>query len=411
MSNSISQDSNDTPAQLPLKQILICGAFIVTLSMGVRHGFGLWLTPISTANGWDREVFSFALALQNLSWGVFGIFAGMLADRFGAYRVIIGGAIAYCLGLLGMAFSETPLSFALTTGVLLGLAQAGTTYSIIYGVLGRNIAIEQRSWAMGVTAAAGSFGQFFMMPVENLLINWLDWQNALVFLAMTTLIIILLARGLREKQLSRQAATHDQSIFQAIKEAFTYRSFCLLMIGYFTCGFQVVFIGVHLPSYIKDFGMQADVASTALALIGLFNVFGTYVIGVLGQSYPKRYLLMGIYAIRALVIIVFITMPISVWSVYLFAIAMGTLWLSTVPPTNSIVIQIFGVRHFSMLSGFVFFSHQIGAFLGVWLGGVIYDRYNNYDMIWYVSIALSVVSVLVHVPMKETAIVRQTAAA
>lgn len=404
----MNQATASSQGHLPLKQILICGSLIVTLSMGIRHGFGMWLTPISIANNWDREVFSFALALQNLSWGFFGIFAGMLADRFGAYKVLIAGAIAYCLGLLGMAYSDTPFTFALTTGVLLGLAQAGTTYTVVYGVLGRNISMERRSWAMGVTAAAGSFGQFFMMPVENFLINWLDWQNALVFLALACLTIIILARGLREPALNQgQTASHEQTIFQAIKEAFAYRSFVLLVLGFFTCGFQVVFIGIHLPSYLKDYGMQADVASTALALIGLFNVVGTYLVGVLGQTYQKRYLLMGIYMIRAVVIALFIFLPLSVWSVYLFAIAMGTLWLSTVPPTNSIVVQIFGVRHFSMLSGFVFFGHQVGAFLGVWLGGVLYDRYGNYDMIWYVAIFLSIVTTLMHVPMKETPIERK----
>lgn len=408
MSTSTQQATAPASAVLPLKQILICGALIVTLSMGIRHGFGLWLSPVSAAHEWDRQVFSFALALQNLSWGFFGIFAGMIADRFGAYKVLIAGAIAYCLGLLGMAFTQTPLGFSLTTGVLLGLAQAGTTYSIVYGVLGRNISMERRSWAMGVTAAAGSFGQFFMLPVENFLIDWLNWQNALVFLAMASLIIIILARGLREPEVAQRAQSHDQSIFQAIKEAFGYRSFCLLVAGYFTCGFQVVFIGVHLPGYIKDYGMQADVASTALALIGLFNVVGTYVIGVLGQTYQKRFLLMGIYAVRAVVIALFIFSPISVWSVYLFSIVMGMLWLSTVPPTNSIVVQIFGVRHFSMLSGFVFFSHQIGAFLGVWLGGVLYDRYGNYDMIWYVAIGLSIITTLIHIPMRETPIERKT---
>lgn len=393
--------NTSTTGTIPLRQLLICGSIIVTLAMGIRHGFGLWQLPIISENGWGRETFSFAIALQNLSWGFFGIFLGMVADRLGAYRVLMIGAIAYALGLLGMSYASTPLGFFLTAGCLIGFALSGTTYAIVYGVLGRNIAADKRSWAMGIIAAAGSFGQFFMVPVENALIDWLNWQNALVVCALLSVSITVLARGLREPSVGGGHHAGQQSIKDAIVEAFTYPSFLLLMVGYFTCGFQVVFIGVHLPSYIKDFGLQPHVGSIALALIGLFNIFGTYAVGVLGQKYPKRFLLLGIYAIRAVVIIVFISVPLSAMSVYLFAAFMGLLWLSTVPPTNAIVAQIFGLRHFSMLSGCVFFSHQVGAFFGVWLGGVLYDTYGNYDLVWYVAIALSVVSALVHLPMSE----------
>ncbi|WP_071057969.1 MFS transporter [Pelistega sp. MC2] len=396
-------------AQIPLKQLLICGSLIVTLSMGIRHGFGLWQLPIITANGWSRETFSFAIAFQNLSWGFLGIFMGMMADRFGAYKVLCIGALAYCLGLLGMAYSTQPISFLLTTGLLIGLAQAGTTYAIVYGVLGRNVSSDKRSWAMGIIAAAGSFGQFFMVPVENVLIDWFNWQNALVICAILSLLIIVLGMGLREP--SREIVGHqtEQSILHALQEAFTYPSFILLVLGYFTCGFQVVFIGVHLPSYIKDFGLPPHVGSIALALIGLFNIFGTYAVGVLGQKYQKRFLLMGIYTLRAIVIIIFISAPLSAISVYLFAAVMGVLWLSTVPATNAIVAQVFGIRHFSMLSGCVFFSHQVGAFFGVWLGGYLYDKYGSYDLVWYIAIGLSVVSALVHVPMNEGPIKRAAA--
>ena len=392
-------------------QVLACGAAIVTLSMGVRHGFGLWLQPITQAQGWTRESFSFALAIQNLSWGIVGVFAGMMADRFGAFRVLILGALLYALGLLGMALSPTPLVFMLTTGVLIGAAQAGTTYAIVYGVIGRNIAPERRSWAMGVAAAAGSFGQFLMVPVEGMLISALGWQQALMALAAAVLLIAPLAWGLREASSGGGAGAHrEQTIVQALREAFRYRSFQLLMVGYFVCGFQVVFIGVHLPSYLKDHNLSPQVASTALALIGLFNVFGTYAAGVLGQRLAKRHILASIYLARSVVISVFLLAPLTPWSVYIFASVMGVLWLSTVPPTNAMVAQIFGVAHFSMLGGFVFFSHQIGSFMGVWLGGVLYDRTGNYNVVWLIAIALGVVAALVNLPVKENAIARHAMA-
>ncbi len=400
-----------TAPKLSMLQVLACGAAIVTLSMGVRHGFGLWLQPITQAQGWTRESFSFALAIQNLSWGIVGVFAGMMADRFGAFRVLILGALLYALGLLGMALSPTPLVFMLTTGVLIGAAQAGTTYAIVYGVIGRNIAPERRSWAMGVAAAAGSFGQFLMVPVEGMLISALGWQQALMALAAAVLLIAPLAWGLREASSGGGAGAHrEQTIVQALREAFRYRSFQLLMVGYFVCGFQVVFIGVHLPSYLKDHNLSPQVASTALALIGLFNVFGTYAAGVLGQRLAKRHILASIYLARSVVISVFLLAPLTPWSVYIFASVMGVLWLSTVPPTNAMVAQIFGVAHFSMLGGFVFFSHQIGSFMGVWLGGVLYDRTGNYNVVWLIAIALGVVAALVNLPVKENAIARHAMA-
>jgi MFS family permease len=289
-----------TPPRLSALQVLACGALIVTLSMGIRHGFGLWLQPITQAQGWSRETFSFALAIQNLSWGIFGIFAGMAADRFGAFRVLIGGAVAYALGLAGMALSTSSLGFALTTGVLIGAAQAGTTYAVIYGVIGRQIPAEKRSWAMGVAAAAGSFGQFLMVPVEGWLISSFGWQQALLFLAGAVLLVMPLALGLREPGFAGGAPVHrEQTIGQALREAFRYRSFQLLMAGYFVCGFQVVFIGVHMPSYLKDHGLSPQVASYALALIGLFNVIGTYAAGALGQRLAKRHILAFIYFARA----------------------------------------------------------------------------------------------------------------
>lgn len=399
-----------SPGQtLSTKQVLLCGALIVTLSMGIRHGFGLWLQPITQEQGWTRQTFSLAIAIQNLSWGVMGVFAGMLADKLGAFRVLWIGALLYALGLAGMAWSPTPLLFALTAGVLIGAAQAGTTYAVIYGVIGRQIPAERRSWAMGVAAAAGSFGQFLMVPIEGQLIAQLGWHNALMALAAVVLLIVPLALGLREPRRTPSVAGsvhRDQTIVQAVTEAFKYPSFGLLMAGYFVCGFQVVFIGVHLPSYLKDKGLTPEVASYALALVGLFNVFGTYIAGTLGQRMPKKNILAFIYFARAVVISLFLLAPLTPMSVYLFAATMGLLWLSTVPPTTAAVASIFGIQHLSMLGGFVFFSHQIGSFLGVWLGGVLYDRLGSYDVVWGITIALGVFAGLVNLPVKEAAIQR-----
>jgi len=403
--------STPTAQRLSLAQVLVCGAAIVTLSMGIRHGFGLWLQPITQDQNWTRETFSFALAIQNLSWGVFGIFAGMAADRFGAFRVLIVGALLYALGLAGMALSNTPTMFALTTGVLIGAAQAGTTYAIIYGVIGRQVPAERRSWAMGVAAAAGSFGQFLMVPVEGQLIAQLGWQTALLVLGAAALIIIPLAWGLREPGFGGgNAPKREQTIVQALREAFKYRSFQLLMAGYFVCGFQVVFIGVHMPSYLKDNGLSPEVASYALALIGLFNVIGTYAAGALGQRLAKRHILAFIYFARSVAISLFLLAPLTPLSVYIFSAVMGVLWLSTVPPTNAVVAQIFGVAHLSMLGGFVFFSHQIGSFMGVWLGGLLYDQTGSYTIVWLISIALGVFAALVNLPVRETPIARGPAA-
>ncbi len=402
---------NSTPpssapaAQLSMKQVLLCGALVVTLSMGIRHGFGLWLQPITMDRGWTRETFAFALAVQNLSWGIAGPFAGMLADRYGAYRVLVIGGVLYAVGLVLMALSTSGLAFTGSAGVLIGMAQSGCTYAVIYGVIGRNVAADKRSWAMGVAAAAGSFGQFLMVPVESWLISTWGWQNALFVLGCAALAILPLARGLREPA----QAVHEgfrQSIGSALREAFGYRSFQWLMAGYFVCGFQVVFIGVHMPSYLRDHGMAPGVATTALALIGLFNVFGTYTAGWLGQRVPKRYILSGIYALRSIVIVAFLLVPLSPMSVYLFSGTMGLLWLSTVPPTNAVVAQIFGVQYLSMLGGFIFFSHQVGSFLGVWLGGRLYDATGNYDLVWWIAVALGVFAALINLPVRETAIHR-----
>ena len=402
--NAAVSPAQDT-ARLSMSQVLLCGAMVVMVSMGIRHGFGLWLQPVTMERGWTRETFSFAIAIQNISWGIAGPAAGMVADRFGAFKVLVIGGLLYALGLVAMALASTGPAFTAGAGVVIGMAQAGTTYAIVYGVIGRNIPADRRSWAMGVAAAAGSFGQFLMVPVENWLIGHMGWQQALFVLAGVALLILPLAVGLKEKQ-AVGTHSHHQSIGSALREAFGYRSFQLLMLGYFVCGFQVVFIGVHMPSYLKDHGLSPQVATYALALIGLFNVFGTYTAGSLGQRFPKRFLLSGIYALRSLAIVIFLGVPLTPLSVYVFAAVMGFLWLSTVPPTNAVLAQIFGVQHMSMLGGFVFLSHQVGSFLGVWLGGKLYDATGSYDIVWWLAVGLGVMAALVNLPVREGAIPR-----
>lgn len=397
-------DTAKTPA-LSLNQVLLCGALIVTLSMGIRHGFGLWLQPITMEREWSRETFAFALAVQNLAWGLVGPLAGLWADRFGAFKVLVVGSVLYAGGLVLMGLSTTGLAFMGSAGLIVGMAQSGTTYAVIYGVIGRQVSADKRSWAMGLTAAAGSFGQFLMVPLENWLIRTVDWQNALFLLGCLALAIAPLAWGLREPPAAATSGP-TQSLRQALSEAFTYPSFQWLMVGYFVCGFQVVFIGVHLPSYLRDRNFSPDVATTALALIGLFNVIGTYSAGLLGQHLPKRFVLSAIYLLRTVAIILFITTPLSSTSVYIFAAVMGTLWLSTVPLTSGVVAHIFGVRYLSMLGGFVFLSHQIGSFLGVWLGGKLFDMTGSYQIVWWLAVALGVLAALANLPIKEAAIIR-----
>ena len=405
---------NDSTPQfaLSMKQVLIFGGLMVTLSMGIRHGFGLFNLPITSANGWGRETFALTIALQNLVWGVFQPITGALADRFGAFKILIVGGILYALGLAGMAVSTDIMNFTIAGGFLIGLAQTATTYSVVYGILGRNVPADKRVWAMGITAAAGSFGQFLMIPAEQGLISAFGPQEALLLLALMASMMIPTAFMLREKNFVHNHNLGDQTIKQAVKEAISNPSFRLLTLGYFVCGFQVVFIAVHLAPYLKDLSTTYPavgapaVATTALALIGLFNIFGTFGAGMLGQRFPKRYLLSGIYLTRSIAIIGFLLLPLSPMTTYIFAAIMGVLWLSTVPLTNGIVAQIFGVKYLTMLSGLVFFSHQLGSFCGAFLGGYLFDRTGSYLIVWEIAIALGVFAFLVNLPVKERAIVR-----
>ena len=397
---------------LSMKQVLIFGGLMVTLSMGIRHGFGLFNLPITSANDWGRETFALTIALQNLFWGAVQPITGALADRYGAFKIMLAGGVLYALGLAGMAISTDVLDFTLAGGLLIGLALTATTYSVIYGILGRNVAPDKRVWAMGIAAAAGSFGQFLMIPVEQGLLSAFGQQDALLLLAILASLMIPTAFMLREKDFVHHHNLGDQTIKQALKEAMNNPSFQLLTLGYFVCGFQVVFIAVHLAPYLKDLSSSYPavgapvVATTALALIGLFNIFGTYSSGILGQRFPKRYLLSAIYLGRSIAITAFLLIPPSPMSTYIFAAIMGFLWLSTIPLTNGIVAQIFGVKYLTMLSGLVFFSHQLGSFCGAFFGGYLFDRTGSYLIVWEIAIVLGVFAFLVNLPVKERAITR-----
>lgn len=392
-------------------QVLIFGSLMVTLSMGIRHGFGLFNLPITSANGWGRETYALAIALQNLVWGFAQPVAGALADRYGPFKIMVIGGFLYGLGLIGMALTSDPFLFNLAGGLAIGIGLAATTYSVVYGILGRNVSPEKRVWAMGITAAAGSFGQFLMMPLEQGLISNFGANEALIYLGLLASLMIPLAFCLRETGFTANQAG-DQTIRQAISEAMGNRNFRFLMMGYFVCGFQVVFIAVHLAPYLKDMSLKypeingATVATTALALIGLFNVIGTYYAGVLGQRFPKRFLLSGIYITRSVAITLFLLFPLSATTTYVFAAVMGVLWLSTIPLTNAIVAQIFGVKYLTMLSGVVFFSHQLGSFCGAYFGGYLYDLTGSYQIVWGIAIALGVFACLINLPIREEPLVR-----
>jgi len=390
--------------------VLVCGGLVLTVGLGIRHGFGLFLQPMSADLHWGRETFALAIAVQNLMWGATQPFAGMLADKYGTGRVVVAGAALYVLGLVGMANATTPTMLLLTSGVLIGTGLSGVTFSVISGVLGRSFPPERRTMVLGISAAAGSFGQFAMLPLTQWLLSHVGWYGALLTLAAVGLLMAPLAAALVEKR-TTHAHAFAQSAGQAMREALGHRGYLLLTIGFFVCGFQVVFIGVHLPAYLADRGMAPHVAVTALALIGLFNIIGTYAAGWLGSRMPKKYILSAIYFARSVVIALFVWMPLSSFTVYAFAIALGLLWLSTVPLTNGIVAQLFGVRYLAMLAGFAFLSHQVGSFLGAWLGGKLYDQTGSYDLVWWLSIALGIVAGLLNLPIDEREVKRPVARA
>ena len=391
------------------RTVLVCGALILMLAMGVRQTMGLFLPPMTIAHGWTRDEFAFAIALQNLLWGAFVPFTGVIADRFGAGRVLVLSAVTYVAGLVLMALSSTPLAFDFSAGLLIGLALSGTTFGVVMGVVAKVVSPEKRSIALGIVGAGGSFGQFAMVPYGQALISGLGWFPALVTLAVTVSLIVPLAAGLAGRV---RSASHgaQQSASAAFGEAFGQRTFHFLFWSYFVCGAHTAFIALHLPSYVQDAGLSPGVGMTALALIGFGNIFGSFGAGWLGQRVSKKWILTWIYGLRSLLIVALLAAPKTPLVLYLFAFTMGLLWLSTVPLTNALVAQIFGLKHVSMLSGAVFFGHQIGGFLGAWLGGVIFTKQGSYDLAWWISIALGVFAAIVCAPINERPLARPTPA-
>ncbi|TAG00142.1 MAG: MFS transporter [Betaproteobacteria bacterium] len=403
----------ETQRHSNLLRALLVVSLILGIAMGTRNAFsGLYLQPISGDMKWGREVFSFTVALQNLVWGASQPFIGYIADRWGAKRVLMIGAALYALGLAGTAFLTSGTTLALTGGIVMGIAVACTTYSVAYSVLGKMVDASRRAWAFGISAAAGSFGQFLMIPVAQWFISHQGWQSSLLVLAVITATMAPLgwyfAKLGATGRLPQPSTVGQASAGEALRTAFGDRSYTLLTLGYFVCGFQVVFIGAHLTPYLLDNGTPAHVGVTALMLVGLFNCIGTYVAGVLAGKMPKRYVLSFIYFMRSVVIVIFLAVPLSAWSVYVFAAAIGVLWLSTVPPTNALIAQIYGARYLGMLGGIVFFSHQIGSFLGAWLGGKLYDATGSYNVVWMICIGLGVFAALVHLPIDERSLESRT---
>jgi len=389
---------------------LVCGSLILLISLGVRHAFGLFLQPVSMDQGWGRETFAFAIALQNLVWGVSQPFTGMLSDRFGAKPVVAIGAVLYGAGLWTMSVVGGEGIFILGAGVLIGLGLSGTTFPVIFAAISRLVAPERRSLAMGITMSVGSFGQFAMLPISLGLIVAFEWQTALVALSILALAMFPLAFGIRNAAAPIASADEDVSFGQALRDAFGQRDFWLLSLGFFACGFQVVFIAVHLPAFLADEGLGSGVATTVLALIGLVNIAGTYYAGLWGGRHRKPMLLSWIYLGRAAAIAAFVLLPITATSAYVFGAIMGLFWLSTVPLTNGTVASVFGVKHMSMLAGIVFFAHQLGSFAGGWMGGWLYDRTGSYDIAWGIAIGLSILSAVLNWPITERTLAERRAA-
>jgi MFS family permease len=381
-----------------------CGSIIVLLSFGIRSSFGLFLQPMSQDLGWGREVFAFAMALNNLIWGASQPFVGMIADKWGSGRTLAGGGLLYALGVWQMSETSSPLGLHLSAGILLGLALSGTGFAVVLAAVGRSVAPERRSAALGLTTALGSLGQFLLPPIGQAFLAAYGWQTALALLAFGSLAMVAVAAGVQGRP---QAAPGDtQTLRQAIGEACAHNGFLLLTAGFFVCGWHVAFIAVHLPAYLADGGLSTGIAAWCLALVGLFNVIGSYAAGVLGGRLSKKYCLSFLYLARTILILGFIMLPLTSASALTFSAIIGLLWLSTVPLTSGLVAQMFGPRYMATLFGFVFFSHQVGSFLGVWLGGFLYDAYGSYDLIWWLSIALGLIAALLHWPIDERAVLR-----
>lgn len=399
--------------------LIIAAALVISLSMGIRSTFGLFQGPMTMELGFGREAFGFAMALQNLLWGLFQPLAGMVADRYGSGRVLFIGAIAYGAGLYGMSGIESTFGLNISGGWMIGFGMAATSFSVVLGALGRLVPPERQSVAFGIASAGGSFGQFIMAPIGQQMINSYDWNGALAIMGVLVCAIILSSLFLQSKASDTTASVDDaeaqtaaqQTMRAAIIEATTNRSYRFLTLGFFVCGFQVAFMTMHLPAYLQDAGMTTSTSAIALALIGFFNIIGTYTCGVLGARFPKKYLLSLLYFFRSVFVLLFLIFPLSEISVYLFASAMGLLWLGTVPLTSGVVANIFGPKFMSTLFGLVFLSHQLGSFIGVWMGGYLYDTTGSYDGIWYGSVIFGVAAALLHLPIVERPLQRASAPA
>jgi MFS family permease len=385
------------------------GSLIALIAFGPRSTLGFFLTPLSNANHWGRDVFAFALALQNLLWGIGQPLGGIIADRFGSVRVLCAGALLYALGLALMSQATSVPLLDLSAGVLIGFGLAGCSFPVVLAALGKIVPLQYRSLAFGFGTAAGSFGQFLYSPVAVALMDVFGWQQTLLIFAVSMLAVLPLSLALATPPSQAGHELGSQSLRQALGEAFAHRSYVLLVLGFFTCGFQLQFITVHLPSYLVDRGLSAQVGGWTIASIGLFNIIGSVTAGWLGDRMPKRYLLSFIYFFRAAAILAFISFPVTPVTCLVFGASMGLMWLSTVPPTNGIIALMFGTRWLATLAGFAFFSHQVGGFLGVWLGGIVFDRTGSYNAVWWLAILFGVLSALINMPIVEKPVARVAA--
>lgn len=389
--------------------VLGAGALLLAISLGIRHTFGLFLAPMSKDNGWTREVFALAIALQNLAFGVAQPFTGRLADRYGAGKVVVAGTAAYVAGLVLMAGSQSAAALIGSAGLLIGLGLSGPSVPVVFGAIARTMPPERRSMAMGVAMAVGSLGQFAMLPATNDAIGAFGWPTTLLALAALGVLMVPLAAPLAEPRAGGAVRAPLRPLRLVLGEAATHRGFWLLSFGFLVCGFHVVFIATHLPAFLVDRGLPPRTGAVVLALVGLFNIAGSWLAGWLGQRHRKPGLLVGLYLARAVVIAAFVLVPVTEGSAWAFGAAMGLLWLSTVPLTNGTVASVFGVSDLAMLGGIVFFFHQVGAFLGGWLGGRLYVLTGSYDAVWWISVGLAVVAAILNVPVRETPLARSPA--